>query len=604
VAGSTAPGAPRLRAVEGFSSRSTAERWDSGIVAGTGRTGAVLHGRPDRHVVDLAHEEFFAAVHDRPPAPATAGTLPAVLERLLDGDADGAARLADRAVHASEVGDRLVWTDPLAPAATLTWVPRAPDASGRPGDDGGGDGRDRAGYRRGVDLRSGEAWARWRGPDGGGRIDVLPVRAADAFLVRLTGAVDGVLTVGRASETGAGGPGTPGTPGAGARAATRTTVGDAGELCVDVSPATDFTDTVARTVVVAGPGTDLVVAQVDEGGARVRVTAAEGVATLAVAVDARGPAVAPAAVDAVGRCRTVLADMAGARARQEREQQGLAGRTVLRLGGDRAVPDLDELAADVRRGDPRARLVATEVAFAAGRHTILSSTGVLPPTLQGVWQGTWTPAWSSDYTMNGNVQNGTAAGGVVTGCDEVVPALFRLLARFEDDYADNARRVYGAPGWLLPARCTTHGRASHTNHRYPHHWWVGNGPWMIRLGYDHWSATGDEAFLRDALWPLARRVLEFSCAVVVPGRDGHAHVVPSYSPENTPDGAWAPPARGAPPGPPRGGRGARAPRARPAPTSSWTTARPAPHWWPCRGRRPRTSSRASRRRATSRRSGR
>lgn len=516
------------RAVEGFSSRSTAEGWDAGLVAGTGRTGAVLHGGPARHVVDLAHEEFFAALHDRPHAPGTADVLPVVRERLLAGDADGAAAAADGAVHASEVGDRLVWTDPLAPAATLTWAP--------PGGDGPAPGED-AGYRRGVDLRSGEASARWRTAHGPAGVAVLPVRADDAFLVRLTGgAVDGVLTLGLTGETRAGGPGTSGARG---RARARAAADDEG-LRVDVSPAGDFTDTVARTVLVAGDGTDVVVERVDDRGIRARVTAEAEVATLAVAVDVRGPGAPSAGAPAVARCRAVLADPAGSRARQERDHGGLVGRTALRLGGDTAEPDLDELAAAVGRGDARARLVATEVAFAAGRHTILSSTGVLPPTLQGVWQGTWAPAWSSDYTMNGNVQNGAAAGGVVTGCDEVVPAIFRLLARFTDDYADNARRVYGAGGWLLPARCTTHGRASHTNHRYPHHWWVGNGPWAVRLGYDHWSATGDEEFLRDALWPLARNVLEFSCDAVVEGADGRAHVVPSYSPENTPAGAGTP----------------------------------------------------------------
>lgn len=542
----TVPGAARSRtggppAVEGFVSWSTADRWDAGLVTGTGRTGAVLHGGPARHVVDLAHEEFFTALHDRPRAPATAGVLPQVRERLLAGDADGAAAAADRAVRASDVGDRLVWTDPLAPAATLVWTPRdGVDGGGGEGRASGGRG-EHDGYRREVDLRSGEASVRWRAAHGATGVAVLPVRAADAFLVRLTcGTVDGVLTLGRTGETRAGGPGTASGPTpAGGRARARVVAGE-GELHVEVSPTGDFTDTVARTVLVAGDGTDVVVQGVDEGGIRARVTAATEVATLAVAVDVHGPGVPPAAVPAVDRCREVLADPAAARARQERGHGGLVGRTALRLGGDRVAPDLGDLAAELRRGDARARLVATEVAFAAGRHTILSSTGVLPPTLQGVWQGTWAPAWSSDYTMNGNVQSGAAAGGVVTGCDEVVPALFRLVARFADDYADNARRVYGAGGWLLPARCTTHGRASHTNHRYPHHWWVGNGPWTVRLGYDHWSATGDEEFLRDALWPLVQNVLEFCCDVVVAGEGGRVHVVPSYSPENTPAGAGTP----------------------------------------------------------------
>ena len=56
------------------------------------------------------------------------------------------------------------------------------------------------------------------------------------------------------------------------------------------------------------------------------------------------------------------------------------------------------------------RRSGVELAYAAGRHTIISATGVLPPNLQGVWQGSWTAPWSSDYTMNGNLQTAVAAG--------------------------------------------------------------------------------------------------------------------------------------------------------------------------------------------------
>lgn len=514
--------------ITGFSSRSTAQSWDAGIVAGTGSAGAVLHGAPSRHVVDLSHEEFFGELNDRPPAPVMTDVLPEVRRRLLDGDAAGAAVLADEAVAASDVGERLVWTDPLLPAARLAWEPS-------------GSGPEEPGtYRRAVDFRTGEASARWATAAGERRIAVLPVRAAGVFVVELgaPGHVDGVLTLGLNRETALG---RPGSRGAAYAQRVRARVShDGGRLQVLTSPRGDFTDTVAQTVVVAGADVEIAVEHVGEHEIRAHVSAASGVATLAVAVDVPGGDVVLDPSVAERRCRSVLADLAAARAAQRRDHGGLVGRTTLRVGGDEPTPELDALAEAVARDDERAHRLAVELAFAAGRHTILSSTGVLPPTLQGVWQGTWSPAWSSDYTMNGNVQNGAAAGAVVAGFEEVVPAIFRLLARFHQDYEDNARRVYGLGGWLLPARCTTHGRADHTNHRYPHHWWVGNGPWMIRMGFDYWSATGDDEFLRDALWPLTVKVLEFSCDVVVPGADGRAHIVPSYSPENTPAGAATP----------------------------------------------------------------
>ncbi|WP_182113705.1 MULTISPECIES: glycoside hydrolase N-terminal domain-containing protein [unclassified Actinotalea] len=514
--------------ITGFSSRSTAPTWDAGIIAGTGSAGAVLHGGPARHLVDISHEEFFGELNDRPPAPVMTDVLPEVRSRLLAGDAAGAAALADEVVAASDVGDRLVWTDPLLPAARLAWEP-----SGR-----GPENTDT--YRRAVDFLSGEASAHWATAAGVHRIAVLPVRAADVFVVELRapGPVDGVLTLCLNRETAVGGPGSRGAAYA-ARVRARAS-SDRGRLHLLTSPRGDFADVVAQTVVVAGPGVEMVVEHVGEGEVRARVSAGTGVATLAVAVDVQ---LGDGAFDASAterRCRSVLGEPAAARAAQLRDHGGLVGRTSFRVGGGEPTPELEALAAAVRRDEEGAHRLAVELAFAAGRHTILSSTGVLPPTLQGVWQGTWSPAWSSDYTMNGNVQNGAAAGAVVAGFEEVVPAIFRLLSRFRHDFEDNARRVYGLGGWLLPARCTTHGRADHTNHRYPHHWWIGNGPWMVRMGFDYWSATGDDHFLRDVLWPLTVNVLEFSCDVVVPGADGRAHVVPSYSPENTPAGAATP----------------------------------------------------------------
>jgi len=69
--------------------------------------------------------------------------------------------------------------------------------------------------------------------------------------------------------------------------------------------------------------------------------------------------------------------------------------------------------------DERMRRALVELAYAAGRYAIIASTGELPATLQGVWQGSWTPAWSSDYTMNGNLQNGGAASLVPTGTPQL-----------------------------------------------------------------------------------------------------------------------------------------------------------------------------------------
>lgn len=42
--------------------------------------------------------------------------------------------------------------------------------------------------------------------------------------------------------------------------------------------------------------------------------------------------------------------------------------------------------------------------FDYGRYLLISSSGQLPPNLQGVWNGIWYPPWSSDYTLDENLQ--------------------------------------------------------------------------------------------------------------------------------------------------------------------------------------------------------
>jgi hypothetical protein len=174
-----------------------------------------------------------------------------------------------------------------------------------------------------------------------------------------------------------------------------------------------------------------------------------------------------------------------------------------------------------------------ELGFAAGRRNVLASTGELPPTLQGVWQGTWSPAWSADYTMNGNVQLGALAAALWTGMPEIMPSLFRLVRPFAEDFRSNARRIFGREGMLLPARLTTHGHANHFLRDYPHEFWLGNGPWLLRMAADYIQVTGDTSPIDDWLWEFAVEILGFSAGVL---RDGAGILSPSYSPENTPAG--------------------------------------------------------------------
>ena len=189
-----------------------------------------------------------------------------------------------------------------------------------------------------------------------------------------------------------------------------------------------------------------------------------------------------------------------------------------------------ELMGRVRLDLPADPLV--ERLFEAGRYTIVSSTGQLPPTLQGVWSGTWAPPWSSGYTLDGNLPAAVAAL-LPTATPELLLPVFDLLESHREDFRHNAHRLYGARGLLTPVHLSSHGRQNHFGPVWCQTFWTAGAAWMSRLYVDYWRYTGDRDFLRDRALPFLRETADFHLDFVRV-HDGTAVFSPSYSPENAP----------------------------------------------------------------------
>jgi alpha-L-fucosidase 2 len=483
-------------------SASTADTWADGVLAGTGVAGALLYGAPDRHVIAFAHEEFFVPANSRRPAPHLAPALPEVRAALADGDETRAADAVDRTLREQDWDpESLIWTDPLGPIAQLEWEPEAAGWSD---------------YRREITLDDGgvgSSWSRFDADRAGLRIQAVRGEAGFDVIVWADRPTPGVLSLRPVAETGS-------------DAATVLPVDYSGRVHTEVDTSSDELAIIVRA---HGPTPEADA----EAGVRVRgersypphphggwqVTAtADGVR---FRVD-----VAAGTQQTLGSTEPATRDLGDA--------STLLGRSVLTLDGARRRDEPTEhIWAAARAGDAEAERRVFELAYAAGRRNIVLSTGELPPTLQGVWQGTWSPAWSADYTLNGNVQLGALAAVLWTGTPELMSSLFRLVTRFTDHYRSNARSVFGLEGMMLPARLTTHGHANHFLRDYPHQFWVGNGPWMLRLAADYVQVTGDRTPIDEWLWEYAVEILGFSLDLV---RAGGGHLNPSYSPENTPAG--------------------------------------------------------------------
>ncbi|WP_108251439.1 glycosyl hydrolase family 95 catalytic domain-containing protein [Planctomonas deserti] len=505
-----------------FETDSPSPTWEDGAITGSGRVGALVFGPAGVQTVSLSHELFFLPANPTPPAPLIAPELQEIRRAVLDGDGSRAGDLMMRGAAASGYGDGLIWTNPLGICATLVVRTEA-------GDD--------APVRRSIDLEHGEIAVEWEHPEGG-RVRLRAVAPRDGETVCLaleseraiTATVDLGLSHEAAASAVTGAPDYSGVvqsslvPGAVGRV-----VASAGGEDAAISATTDVESGGEWTLHESGAHLTTVV-QVPAGG-RALVTATVAVASRSATTATPTPTTS---ANAAGAPATATgADWEDLRAGQAASHGELLRRSVLTLGADRSSMTTDEIWRGARRGDAALRRRVAEIAYLSGRANAISSTGLLPPTLQGVWQGTWTPAWSADYTMNGNVQNGGMAGLIPTGTPELARSLLRLVLPHLEDYRANARNIFGAEGMLLPARMSDSGSANHFVPSYPHIFWVGCGGWVLRFAADLVSTTGDRTIVDDELWALVTGVLEFAETATVVS-DGVRHLVPGYSPENAP----------------------------------------------------------------------
>ncbi len=174
-----------------------------------------------------------------------------------------------------------------------------------------------------------------------------------------------------------------------------------------------------------------------------------------------------------------------------------------------------------------------EKVFDAGRYNIISSTGELPPNLQGVWGGTYVPDWASDYTHNGNLPCAIAA--LLPGnLPELMHAYTNYIEWLIPWLEINAKRFFGARGVVLPSHTSTHGLNTALSPTFAGGFWVAGAGWAAHFFYDYYLYTGDRRFLAEHALPFMLKVVEFFEDFLFEGPDGKWVFSPGQSPENTP----------------------------------------------------------------------
>ena len=171
--------------------------------------------------------------------------------------------------------------------------------------------------------------------------------------------------------------------------------------------------------------------------------------------------------------------------------------------------------------------------FEAARYNILCASGPNIPHLQGIWGSSWTPPWVSDYTHDGNVNTATSSY-LCANMKEFLLDYFAYHEKFLPYYRENAKKLFGVEGIMVPSHTSTHGYNVHFDKTWTMTFWTGGAAWVSQSFYDYWLYTQDVDFLREHAYPFMKESAKFYEGFLYKGADGKLEFNPSYSPENNP----------------------------------------------------------------------
>jgi len=515
------PGIPSLPLpvpARGFVSTSPAQTWEEGLICGNGTIGANALSRPLDERIVFTHERLFLP-NGMPVMPPDAGVRLFEIRRLIDR---GLYKQATELAFAFSGQDGFMYPDAFVPAFDLS-IRTEPD-----GEIGN--------YARSVDFQTGEATVHWTDARGTFERRLFVSRRDGVAVLAIDGPEDGGVNCRLAM-----GPRQLSEKLDEKQRERSQTVFESHVKDIETS-ATESSLSFRCRFTKAYPGsirTIEALARVEADGGTYTPDA-DGGLTVAGAkrvlllIDIQ-PVYDPdaSAMDAMSAALSELGTDYDELLQGHAELHGeLFNRMRLDLGGgtDHLFPT-EELLANSEADGVDPALIEKE--FDAGRYNIISCTGELPPTLQGVWGGTYVPGWASDFTHNGNVPSAIAAN-LMGNMPELMLAYTSYIESIVPWLEINAKHMFGARGVVLPSRSTTHGFNNALNPNFAGGFWVGGAGWAAHFFYDYYLYTGDRAFLADHALPFMEKALLFFEDYLYEGPDGKVVFSPTQSPENTP----------------------------------------------------------------------
>ncbi len=174
--------------------------------------------------------------------------------------------------------------------------------------------------------------------------------------------------------------------------------------------------------------------------------------------------------------------------------------------------------------------------FHYGRYLMIASSrpGGQPANLQGLWNDKIRPPWSANWTLNINAQMNY---WLVETCNlaECHEPLLQLITDLAVTGQKTAEVNYGAHGWVAHHN-TDLWRQSAPVGNYGQGdpvWanWPMGGAWLCQHVWEHFTFSGDMAYLREKGYPLMKGAAQFCLDWLIEDGQGHLVTAPSFSPE-------------------------------------------------------------------------
>lgn len=163
--------------------------------------------------------------------------------------------------------------------------------------------------------------------------------------------------------------------------------------------------------------------------------------------------------------------------------------------------------------------------------------GLLPTTLQGLWNCYMDPPWGSKYTININTQMNYWPVNMTNLCECEIP-MFDLLERAYENGCRTAKVMYGCSGYVLHHNTDYWGDSAPQDAWLPGTYWVLGAAWMATHIYEHYEYTLDMKCLARYYYLMheaCRFFVDFLQPCELKAEDGNPYLVinPSVSPENS-----------------------------------------------------------------------